>query len=216
MKWLLELRTFLSIPEYYNYFLSNSECCSLLFRIMRGFKDSEDSTISSEVLAHPFDPLHTTLFQFFNSFEGNKEEMSKIRTCAIESGALEFLLVDLGQFVAVDHRKPDHFKNLLKSVERKSKSKSLDEKSSSGKNFWAKGTGYGTSMDDEAIANTWSHLDYIKEQDLKAKQISAILQGLIIFLNVNQKEEKLSKQLYIILESSCLVPGNLPSRIPPK
>ncbi len=62
-----------------------------------------------------------------------------------------------------------------KALEKQKSSSS----NASGKQFWAKGTGYGSSYDDNS--NQWSHVTYMKQQDAKSRQVYHL--NLIIIIN---------------------------------
>jgi len=64
---------------------------------------------------------------------------------------------------------------------------SINLTASDGK-YWAKGTGFGTTADDQT-APTWSHEEYVKEQAANAKRVADLLEGISLFLTVSTSPE---------------------------
>lgn len=211
-RWLIELSAYLKVYGYANLFINNSDCYIILFRLMKGLKDSEQEEfpLPSSLLENPFQPLRIILFQLFSLYNDEKTNFI-IRKGVLESFSMEFLLCHLSELCSVEHRKSNLFHTktiqqyLKDSINDAKKTKfsskvliSSNNNSNAPKSYWAKGTGYGTNSDGNS---NWNHVEYMKLQDLKAKQINEIFEGLLNYLN-----GPLPEGLYSLLEASCLIP----------
>ena len=110
-KWLRELKAQIQVDGYAAHFMANTNCRQLLFRAMKGVKDTEDSMVTQipkNILENPLEPLYSTLFQLYAD---SKETLDsdKIMKQSVDAGVLHLILNRLTMLCAVEHRDPEKF-----------------------------------------------------------------------------------------------------------
>jgi len=204
-KWLKELRAHVQVPGYFELFTKNTHCRALLFRAMKNGKEtSEDQTIPKNILENPFEPLYTCLFQLFSN-PTTVPDPSGLLKQALDSGVLKQLLNRLSTLCSVEHKNPGYFdkKKAIKEPPKTPSAKVERKNPESRQEYWAKGTGFGTSADDK-LPVTWTHAEYAKQQEVKSQQIDTLFQGINAFLALPGEQPA---ELGTVLADSCLVPA---------
>eukprot|EP01098_Paradermamoeba_levis_P011594 TRINITY_DN4981_c0_g1_i1.p1 TRINITY_DN4981_c0_g1~~TRINITY_DN4981_c0_g1_i1.p1 ORF type:complete len:280 (-),score=91.02 TRINITY_DN4981_c0_g1_i1:541-1380(-) len=139
--WLRVLSAHLKLTGYTDVFINQEICRSLLFKVLVGVETNSTAGVPSttpsgkgattptvpannlnvtaggvgsnlpeNVLKNPFEPLYSSLFSFFKS-----SSQPKAKEEALNSGAIDYLLIRLATLCAVDHRKSEHFTTFIKN-----------------------------------------------------------------------------------------------------
>eukprot|EP00003_Mantamonas_plastica_P003141 TRINITY_DN1253_c0_g1_i1.p1 TRINITY_DN1253_c0_g1~~TRINITY_DN1253_c0_g1_i1.p1 ORF type:complete len:1378 (-),score=570.17 TRINITY_DN1253_c0_g1_i1:7-4140(-) len=172
----------------------------------------------------PSELLEQTLFDLFRESAAHRNDdpewFFEVRQKAIEQGVLAEMLNKLSRATTTQHRESGvlGLDDVVK-LEQEKKEKEREEARAKAKNkkeYWAKGTGYGTSQD-SSYDMKWSQDEYAKKQKKEADTISKILEGLLNIIAVDDDEDdvgeeasdllvsKLPDVLFDIMEKSCLL-----------
>ena len=181
---------------------------------------SNNTFLSKNVLSDPFECIHECIELLFK-----QNQTIKPRRTIIASGILHLLLCDLSNVESVPQRSPEKFTNydvyIRKSTQSNSNSSNAQlSTATSSKNYWAKGTGYASTVTDNvmtsgsnattgAVSNNWNQMEYLKLQEIRATQTNMILNSLLFMLSFNNAEQEASEfvnELFEVLQHSCLVP----------
>jgi len=97
----------------------------------------------------------------------------------------------------------NEFSSFTKEVEEEKEAKKKKKDTTSSVNYWAKGTGYGTSSDSNS---GFSLNDYIKKNMEISKRSAKILDFVAFFIDSRNSESPTMQAIFKLITTSCLQP----------
>ena len=194
IKWINDLEIFCQLPSFFAAIISHKQCSSILFNLLCGFYDNENSAKKEghdvskyifEILDHIFSKNHS----------------GELRKIAIEKGIFNSIIERLE---LLTHEKPRKFSpgEEKEEVNKKNEeNKKKENTNTTGKKISKKGVGYGS--DQTGDNKTWDVTQYLAGKKSNSLQIASIIKLLTDFFDTNDLviDDKILK---VFLESSII------------
>ena len=198
IKWTDDLEIFCQLPSFFASLISHQQCSSILFNLLCGFYDNENSIKKegTDVSKYIFEILG-------NSFSKNRS--GELRKIAIEKGIFNCIIERLE---LLTHEKPRKYSPGEEKEEEKKKSEDTNDKKDNpnlfvltGKKKLKRGVGYGS--DQTGDNKTWDVTQYLAGKKNNSLQIASIIKLLTDFFDTSDMQID-DKTLRVFLESSIL------------
>jgi ubiquitin-activating enzyme E1 len=194
IKWTNDLEIFCQLPSFFASLISHQQCSSILFNLLCGFYDNENSAKKEghDVSKYIFEILGNTF---------SKNRSGELRKIAIEKGIFNCIIERLE---LLTHEKPRKFSPGEEKEEENKKNeenKKKENTNTTNKKISKKGVGYGS--DQTGDNKTWDVTQYLAGKKSNSLQIASIIKLLTDFFDTNDMKID-DKTLKVFLESSII------------